>query len=150
LMVVVGGFNSSNTSHLQEIAEHKGIPSFWVDSAARIDVESNKVGQKGLHTLWCHTARWYQHMPCGCVACAQLVACLGQLWCPLQLFTPAWLATVVCMSIVPGHCCQGHCLSCRVGTTAQHCCPSVQAVLLTAAHRVCMLCRCCTRLGGVS
>jgi 4-hydroxy-3-methylbut-2-enyl diphosphate reductase len=31
---------------LQEIAEHKGLPSFWVDSAARIDVENNKLLHK--------------------------------------------------------------------------------------------------------
>jgi 4-hydroxy-3-methylbut-2-enyl diphosphate reductase len=30
----------------QEIAEHKGISSFWVDSAARIDIENNKVYHK--------------------------------------------------------------------------------------------------------
>ncbi len=36
LMVVIGGFNSSNTTHLQEIAVERDIPSFHVDSAVRI------------------------------------------------------------------------------------------------------------------
>jgi 4-hydroxy-3-methylbut-2-enyl diphosphate reductase len=58
MMVVVGGFNSSNTSHLQEIGELKGIPSFWVDSAARIDVDSNAITHKLAHGELIETTSW--------------------------------------------------------------------------------------------
>lgn len=36
LMVVIGGYNSSNTTHLQEISVDRTIPSFHIDSSARI------------------------------------------------------------------------------------------------------------------
>jgi 4-hydroxy-3-methylbut-2-enyl diphosphate reductase len=63
MMLVVGGFNSSNTSHLQEIAEHKGLPSFWVDSAARIDVENNKVLHKTGWGELKETSNWLPEGP---------------------------------------------------------------------------------------
>lgn len=47
LMVVIGGYNSSNTTHLQEIALEYGIPSYHIDSAARIG-PSNRVEHKPL------------------------------------------------------------------------------------------------------
>lgn len=63
MMIVVGGFNSSNTSHLQEIGEMKDIPSFWVDSAARIDVDANKVTHKLAHGELVETTSWLPEGP---------------------------------------------------------------------------------------
>lgn len=37
LMVVIGGFNSSNTTHLQEIAVERDIASYHIDCVERID-----------------------------------------------------------------------------------------------------------------
>jgi 4-hydroxy-3-methylbut-2-enyl diphosphate reductase len=36
LMIVIGGFNSSNTTHLQEMAIEEQIPSYHIDSVERI------------------------------------------------------------------------------------------------------------------
>ncbi len=47
LMVVIGGFNSSNTTQLQQIAIERGIPSYHIDSAQRIG-SGNQVEHKPL------------------------------------------------------------------------------------------------------
>jgi 4-hydroxy-3-methylbut-2-enyl diphosphate reductase len=49
LIVVIGGFNSSNTTHLQEIAIERNIPSFHIDSAARVG-PGNRIEHKPLHS----------------------------------------------------------------------------------------------------
>jgi 4-hydroxy-3-methylbut-2-enyl diphosphate reductase len=48
VMVVIGGFNSSNTTHLQEIAIERGIPSYHIDSPDRI-LPGNRIEHKPLH-----------------------------------------------------------------------------------------------------
>jgi len=47
LMVVIGGYNSSNTTHLQEIAIERDIPSFHIDSSDRIG-PGNRIEHKPL------------------------------------------------------------------------------------------------------
>jgi 4-hydroxy-3-methylbut-2-enyl diphosphate reductase len=48
LMVVIGGYNSSNTTHLQEIAVERQIPSYHIDSADRIG-PGNRIEHKPLN-----------------------------------------------------------------------------------------------------
>ncbi|NEO71478.1 4-hydroxy-3-methylbut-2-enyl diphosphate reductase [Moorena sp. SIO3H5] len=48
LMIVIGGFNSSNTTHLQEIAIERQLPSYHIDSVNRI-ISADEIEHKPLH-----------------------------------------------------------------------------------------------------
>jgi len=50
ILVVIGGFNSSNTTHLQEIAITNKIDSFHIDTPDRISVENNSICHKPLES----------------------------------------------------------------------------------------------------
>jgi len=62
LMVVVGGYNSSNTTHLQEIAIDRRIPSYHIDSGDRIG-PGNRVEHKPLHHDLTATEPWLPDGP---------------------------------------------------------------------------------------
>ena len=57
LMLVIGGFNSSNTTHLQEIAIDKTLPSYHIDSAERI-LPGNRIEHKPLGEDLIVTENW--------------------------------------------------------------------------------------------
>jgi 4-hydroxy-3-methylbut-2-enyl diphosphate reductase len=62
LMVVIGGYNSSNTTHLQEISVERQIPSYHIDSADRIG-PGNRIEHKQLHNDLLVTEPWLPDGP---------------------------------------------------------------------------------------
>jgi 4-hydroxy-3-methylbut-2-en-1-yl diphosphate reductase len=62
LMMVIGGYNSSNTTHLQEISIDKSIPSYHIDCADRIG-PGNRVEHKPLNQPLTLTENWLPDGP---------------------------------------------------------------------------------------
>ncbi|MEN9225238.1 MAG: 4-hydroxy-3-methylbut-2-enyl diphosphate reductase [Thermostichus sp. HHBFW_bins_43] len=62
VMVVIGGFNSSNTTHLQEIALEKGLRSFHIDGPACIEA-NNRIRHKPLQGEITVTEGWLPDGP---------------------------------------------------------------------------------------
>lgn len=62
LMMVIGGYNSSNTTHLQEISIEKDIPSYHIDCADRIG-PGNRVEHKPLNQPLTLTENWLPEGP---------------------------------------------------------------------------------------
>jgi len=50
LMVVVGGYNSSNTCHLAALVHQHGIPTFHIEDAEAIDVATGSIRHQPIGT----------------------------------------------------------------------------------------------------
>jgi 4-hydroxy-3-methylbut-2-en-1-yl diphosphate reductase len=57
LILVIGGFNSSNTTHLQEIALEKGITSYHIDSSDRL-ISETVIEHKPLNQEIIRSSNW--------------------------------------------------------------------------------------------
>jgi 4-hydroxy-3-methylbut-2-enyl diphosphate reductase len=57
LIIVIGGYNSSNTTHLQEIAIERGLPSYHIDSAERI-ISAEAIEHKPLGKAIEQATKW--------------------------------------------------------------------------------------------
>ena len=57
VIIVIGGFNSSNTQHLQEISEDAGVTSYWVDTPDRLDA-ANVITWRTAHGELKTTENW--------------------------------------------------------------------------------------------
>jgi 4-hydroxy-3-methylbut-2-en-1-yl diphosphate reductase len=62
LMIVIGGYNSSNTTHLQEIAIERQIPSYHIDSSDRIG-PGNRIEHKPLGQSLQVDGNWLPRRP---------------------------------------------------------------------------------------
>ncbi len=64
LMLIIGGFNSSNTGHLHEIALKKGLPSYHIDSPSCL-LSAQEIRHKPQHGDTCEIAtNWLPEAPC--------------------------------------------------------------------------------------
>jgi 4-hydroxy-3-methylbut-2-enyl diphosphate reductase len=62
LMIVVGGYNSSNTTHLAALCRSRGVPTFHIEDAGAVDLETGRLRfQPGLKQPEQLAEGWLEH-----------------------------------------------------------------------------------------